>query len=136
LPRSLLACASIRTWFARCSSNGASVLTEGQLQMAREPRLPREHEAVHVRTDELVARLATLPSAQLTRISVGRFRGSFQHGEYAYAQVVELGGFQVSGPCAVDEITRRFGPGAFRISAYGFDPAGLRWEVLVDALAS
>jgi len=61
--------------------------------------------------------------------------GSSGH-QHAYAQVVELGGFQVSGPCAVDEITRRFGPGAFRISAYGFEPAGLRWEVLVDALAS
>ena len=109
-------------------------LTEGQLQMTREPRLPREHEVAHVQTEELVALLGTLPSAQPTRISVGRFRGSFQHGEHAYAQVVELGGFQVSGPCAVDEITRRFGPGGFRVTAYGFDPAGLRWEVLVDTL--
>ncbi|MEP6862944.1 MAG: helix-turn-helix transcriptional regulator [Deltaproteobacteria bacterium] len=109
-------------------------LTEGQLQMTREPRLPREHEVAQVRAEELVARLGTLPNGKLTRISIGRFRGSFQHGEHSYAQVVELGGFQVSGPCAVHEITHRFGPGAFRITAYGFDPTGLRWEVLVDGL--
>jgi hypothetical protein len=111
-------------------------LTEGQLQMTREPRMPREDEVVRVRAAGLGTRLAELPQGKLTRISVGRYRGSFQHGEHAYAEVLELGGFHVSGPCSVAEITRRFGSGAFRITAYGFDPAGLRWEVLVDGLAA
>ena len=75
-------------------------LTDGQLQMTREPRLPREHEVAHIRTDELVALLGTLPNAQLTRISVGRFRGSFQHGEHAYAQVVKLVDFRYRAPAS------------------------------------
>lgn len=107
-------------------------LTSGQLQMTREPRLPRHDEVVRVRHAGLVSRLAELPDGKLTRISVGRFRGPYQHGEHEYAEVVELGGFHVSGPCAVEEITRRFGSGAFRVTAYGFLPAGLRWEVLVS----
>lgn len=111
-------------------------LTEGQLQMTREPRIPREHEVVRVRAAGLGARLAELPQGTLTRISVGRFRGSYQHGDHEYAQVFELGGFHVSGPCLVEDITQRFGPGAFRITAYGFEPSGLRWEVLVDGLTA
>ena len=111
-------------------------LTEGQLQMTREPRMPREDEVIRVRAAELGARLAELPQGRLTRISVGRFRGSFQHGEHAYAEVFELGGFHVSGACSISEITRRFGSGAFRITAFGFDPAGLRWEVLAEGLTA
>lgn len=109
-------------------------LTEGQLQMAREPRMPREHEIAHALPDGLASRLADLRQGQLTRISVARFRGPFQHGDHAYAEVVELGGFHVSGPCEVAEITRRFGPGDYRVTAYGFDPPGLRWELLVDGI--
>ncbi len=112
-------------------------LTEGQLQMTREPRLPRTDEAVRVRRAELVSRLAELPCGQLTRISVGRYRGLYQHGEHEYAEIVELGGFHLSGPCGVEEITRRFGSGPFRITAYGFEPAGLRWELLlIDEIGS
>ncbi len=109
-------------------------LTEGQLQLAREPGMPRENEVTHASRDALVSRLAKLPNGQVTRISAGRFRGPFQHGDHAYAEVVELGGFHVSGPCTVEEITRRFGPGDYRITAYGFDPPGLRWELLVEGL--
>jgi AcrR family transcriptional regulator len=111
-------------------------LIEGQLQMTREPRIPRKDEAVRVRYADLDSRLAELPHGQLTRISVGRFRGGYQHGEHEYAEVLELGGFHVSGPCTAEEITRRFGSGGFRITAYGFDPACLRWEVFVEDLAS
>jgi hypothetical protein len=34
----------------------------------------------------------------------------------------------------VDEITRRFGAGDHRVTAYGFEPPGLRWELLVSGL--
>jgi hypothetical protein len=109
-------------------------LTEGQLRMDGEPHMPRLHEIERARPDKLSARLAELPANVLTRISVARFRDDFQHGEFQYALVVELGGFHVSGPCGLEEITRRFGPGGYRVSAYGFDPPGLRWELLVDGL--
>lgn len=109
-------------------------LSEGQLRMAREPRLPRRGETPGASSEKLAERLAELPEAELTRISVGRSRGDFQHGELEFIEVVELGGFHVSGPCALEEITRRFGPGDYRITAYGFDPPGLRWELLVDGL--
>jgi DNA-binding transcriptional MerR regulator len=109
-------------------------LVEGQLRLDREPRMPRANEIEHARTETLATRLAELPANELTRISVARFREEFQHGEYEYARVHELGGFHVSGPCSVEEITRRYGPGSYRVTAYGFEPSGLRWELLVDGL--
>jgi hypothetical protein len=42
----------------------------------------------------------------------------------------------IAGPCTSDQITRRYGPGNYRVTAYGFEPAGLRWEVLVKDLRS
>jgi hypothetical protein len=48
--------------------------------------------------------------------------------------VVELGGFHVSGPCRVDEITSRYGHGDYRITSCGFDPPGVRWELMVEGL--
>lgn len=123
---------SVRALFEQWSLG----LTEGQLQMAREPRMPRDHEVAHVRPESLASHLAELPQGQLTRISVGRYRGNFQHGEHTYTEVVELGGFHVSGPCGVSEITRRFGPGDYRVTAYEFDPSGLRWELLVEGIAA
>ncbi len=77
-----------------------------------------------------------LPAAELTRISVARFREEFQHGDHEYLRVDELGGFLASGPCRVEEITRRFGPGSYRITAYAIDGAALRWEILVEGLAA
>ena len=78
-----------------------------------------------------------LPESQVTRISVGRWRGALPAGEDRadYAWIVELGGFHVAGPCTVNEITRRYGPGGYRITAYAFDGAGVRWEVLIEDLA-
>ncbi len=111
-------------------------LTEGQLRMSREPRVPRATEIPRTKCETLATRLAELPDAQPTRISVGRLREEFPHGDHEYLDVVELGGFHVSGPCAIGEITRRFGPGDYRITAYGFDPPGLRWELLVDGMPS
>lgn len=109
-------------------------LTEGQLRMNREPTVPREHETPRATPATLAARLAALPESQLTRISVGRYRGPFQHGVHEYAELVELGGFLVSGPCDPSEITQRFGGGDYRVTAYGFAPPGLRWEVIVEEL--
>jgi hypothetical protein len=109
-------------------------LTEGQLRMEREPRIPRLCETERVHPEGLAAKLAELPPNEVTRISVARYREDFQHGEYEYARVIELGGFHVSGACSIQEITQRFGPGGYRVTAYGFDPAGLRWEVLVEGL--
>jgi hypothetical protein len=48
---------------------------------------------------------------------------------------VELGGFHVSGPCGLDDIVRRYGPGSYRVTAYGFEPPALLWEVLVEDLS-
>lgn len=73
----------------------------------------------------------------MTRISVGRWRGVYPAGEDRadYAWIIELGGFHVSGPCTSDDITRRYGPGSYRVTAYCFDPPALRWEVLVEDLS-
>jgi hypothetical protein len=109
-------------------------LCEGQLRMAREPRLPRRGEIPRASPETLATRLSELPSGTITRISAGRSRGDFQHGELEFIEIIELGGFHVSGPCGLDEITRRFGPGDYRVTAYGFDPTGLRWELLVSGL--
>lgn len=110
-------------------------LVEGRLRVEGVVIAPREHELVRIGPAELAARLAALP-AELTRISVARYRGSYMatsaDGEDAeFADVLELGGFHASGPCARTEITDRYGRGDYRVTAYGFDPPGLRWEVLV-----
>jgi AcrR family transcriptional regulator len=112
-------------------------LTERMLRK-RQPRVPIVDDIEKVDRGELEERLAALPDAEVTRLSVGRYRGPFPAGEgderADYAWIAELGGFHVSGPCAVDEITGRYGPGSYRITAYGFDPPGLRWEVLIEEL--
>ena len=46
-----------------------------------------------------------------------------------YRNLAELGGFDVSGPIALADIMARVGAGEYRVTAYGFDPRGLRWEV-------
>jgi len=111
-------------------------LTEGQLRK-REPNLPLEHDIMHVSPRLLAERLDTLPAGEVTRISIGRWRGIHPAGDdqAPYAWVTELGGFHVAGPSTPADITRRYGPGNYRVSAYGFDPPGLRWEVLVEELS-
>ncbi|KAB2900869.1 MAG: hypothetical protein F9K40_08920 [Kofleriaceae bacterium] len=109
-------------------------LTEGQLRMHREPAVPRTNEIPRVTQDVLASHLARLPEGELTRISVARYRGAYAHGDHDYLRVNELGGFHAAGPVAVDEIVRRYGGGSLRITAYGFDPGGVRWEMLVDGL--
>lgn len=110
-------------------------LIEGQLAKKR-PGSQLQSDLACASTSELVRRLASLPTAQVTRISVGRWRGVLAADDLDHAWIVELGGFLVSGPCSLSEITQRFGRGSYRISAYGFEPAGLRWELLVEDLAS
>jgi hypothetical protein len=110
-------------------------LVEAQLDR-KHPNVQLEAEIEKVHRDELERRLDALPEAQTTRISVGRWRGPCLAGEDPadYAWIVELGGFVVAGPCTTSEITRRHGPGSYRVTAYGFEAAGLRWELLVRDL--
>jgi hypothetical protein len=49
-------------------------LTEGQLQK-REPHLPLQEDIVQVSAKQLAERLETIPGGQVTRISIGRWRG-------------------------------------------------------------
>jgi transcriptional regulator with XRE-family HTH domain len=128
-------------------------LTEGELQRP-EPLLPtddqRRARERHVKADGLARLLADLPMNTRTRISLARDVGEAFFGEgpngfpLEARNVVELGGFVVMGPIETSEIARRFGAGDFRITAYGFDPPGVRWEVFatisreteVEALAA
>ena len=115
-------------------------LIEGQLRMESRPWVPLDRDYVRRSPDQLAALLAELPHA-LTRISVGRYRGEYmattpEDTDGSFAHISELGGFHVSGPCDPTVITERFGNGSYRVSAYGFDPPMLRWEVLVAGLAA
>jgi hypothetical protein len=88
---------------------------------------------------QLAQLLAALPSKQSTRISIARVVGEFvipedtekDAGFVEYRNLCELGGFDVSGPVTVADILARVGAGEYRVSAYGFEPRGLRWEVFV-----
>jgi hypothetical protein len=87
---------------------------------------------------ELAQLLAALPSKQSTRISIARMIREFMISEGTAADafvedrnLCELGGFDASGPLAVADIIARVGAGEYRASACGFEPRGLRWEVLV-----
>jgi hypothetical protein len=114
-------------------------LTEGELQRP-EPLLPTDQERQarerHVTAAELARLLADLPMGAHTRISVAADLGEafFGEGPAGYPRearnVIERGGFVAAGPIPPTEIARRYGAGAFRITAYGFDPPGMRWEVL------
>jgi hypothetical protein len=108
-------------------------LIEAQLTK-KKPGSPLQNDLPCVHKVELIRRLGALPEGQVTRISVGRWRGVHPADDLEYAWIVELGGFLVSGPCTVTEIIGRFGRGSYRVSAFGFDPAGLRWELLIEDL--
>jgi transcriptional regulator with XRE-family HTH domain len=115
-------------------------LIEGQLRDARAPQVPLDRDYLRISVAELATRLAELPEG-VTRISVARYRGAFnaptpEDGEAEYAWVSELGGFHVAGSCDVGEMVRRFGKGDFRITAYGFNPPGLLWEVIVKGMGA
>jgi hypothetical protein len=118
-------------------------LWAGELQR-KEPALPARHtdqDVIRHATPVLLAQLlAALPAKQTTRISVARVVGEFAvpdvndaspAGFVEYRNLCELGGFDVSGPIAVADIMARVGAGEYRVSAYGFEPRGLRWEVFV-----
>jgi hypothetical protein len=82
--------------------------------------------------------LAALPSNESTRISIARMIGELMISDgtaadafVEYRNLCELGGFGVANPIAVADIMARVGAGEYRVSAYGFEPRGLRWEVFV-----
>jgi hypothetical protein len=110
-------------------------LIEAQLDK-KQPNVPHEDDIEKLPPDELARRLQSLPQGRITRISVGRWRGTCPAGvdPAEYAWIVELGGFLVAGPCTPNEITHRYGPGSYRVTTYGFDPPELRWEALVTRL--
>lgn len=77
---------------------------------------------------------------QSTRISIARIVGEFAIPDandadpasfVEYRNLCELGGFDVSGPISIADVIARVGAGEYRVSAYGFEPRGLRWEVFV-----
>ncbi len=117
-------------------------LWAGELQR-KEPALPARHtdqDAIRrVTAVQLAQLLAALPAKQTTRISVARVVGEFvipegpenESGFVEYRNLSELGGFDVSGPIALADIMARVGAGEYRVSAYGFEPRALRWEVFV-----
>ena len=116
-------------------------LWAGELQR-KEPALAARHtdqEASRwVTSVQLAQLLAALPAKQSTRISIARVVGEFMipddtdaNGFVEYRNLSELGGFDVSGPIALADIVARVGAGEYRLSAYGFEPRGLRWEVFV-----
>ena len=116
-------------------------LWAGELQH-KEPALPAPHsdqDAIrHATPVHLAHLLAALPPKQSTRISIARMLGEFMISEgtgadafVEYRNLCELGGFDVTGPSSVADIVARVGAGEYRVSAYGFEPRGLRWEVFV-----
>lgn len=117
-------------------------LWSGELQH-KEPALPArntDEEAIRrVTPVQLAQLLASLPAKQTTRISIARLLGEFMipdgpavnAGFVEYRNLSELGGFDVSGPIALADLVARVGAGEYRLSAYGFEPRGLRWEVFV-----
>lgn len=120
-------------------------LWAGELQRpepALPPRLSDQDATRRVSREQLFDLLAALPDKQPTRISVARMVGEYTLPDPAdaasfteYRNLTELGGFVVSGPTSISEITNRFGGGEYRIAAYGLEVRGLRWEVfttLVD----
>lgn len=113
----------------------------GELQRP-EPALPPRHSdqdaSRRVTPVQLAQLLQALPERQSTRLSIARVLGEFMipddtsvHGGVEYSNLTELGGFTVTGPIALADVAARVGPGEYRVSAYGFDPRGLRWEVFV-----
>lgn len=122
-------------------------LWAGELQR-NEPALPARHtdqDAIRrVTREQLAQLLAALPEKHSTRISIARVvgecvvpDGTEEHAGFVeYRNLCELGGFFVCGPITLAEITGRIGAGEYRVSAYGLDSPGLRWEVfttLVEA---
>ena len=116
-------------------------LWAGELQQ-KEPALPARHTDQdvirRVTPVQLAQLLAALPSKQSTRISIARMVGEFMipedtsgNGFVEYRNLCELGGFDASGPMSVADISARVGAGEYRVTAYGFEPRGLRWEVFV-----
>lgn len=113
-------------------------LIERQLRGGKAPHVQLDRDYDRCDPEELAARIAKLPQA-LTRISVGRYHGEYTtttpEGDRAeYAWIRELGGFVVSGPFELSEITNRYGAGDYRITAYELEPPAFRWEVLVTDL--
>jgi len=104
-------------------------LVEAALRGPREPRTPHRREMTFASAETLQRLLAELPTNELTRISVARYRGEFMTHDREYADLVELGGF-TTGPTEVAALAQRYGRGDFRVSAVSA-VGDLRWEFIV-----
>lgn len=116
-------------------------LWAGELQH-KEPALPARHTDQdvirRVTPVQLAQLLAALPSKQSTRISIGahdrRVHDLGRHRSRRVRRVsksMRAGWFDVPAPIAVADLIARVGAGEYRVSAYGFEPRGLRWEVFL-----
>jgi hypothetical protein len=110
-------------------------LVEGELANAHhalpmdDARRLRER---HMPAGGLAELLASLPVGTRTRISVARDLGDFYAETGEARSVVELGGIVVTGPIDPTVLSRRYGKGAVRITAYCLEPRGCLWEVLSE----
>jgi len=110
-------------------------LTEGEIDRQSVPALPagesRRQRERFVTPAAFARLLAELPLGTRTRISIARNLGDDDMAENGgeIRRVVELAGFVVVGPIDPGEIARRYGPGDYRVTSYGFEPPGVRWEV-------
>jgi len=104
-------------------------MSDGLLQPGQRVRVREDYPPGHIRTPFYIRGKV----GHVTRV-LGEFMISEGTGPNAfveYRNLCELGGFDASGPIAVADLVSRVGAGEYRVSAYGFDPRGLRWEVFV-----
>jgi hypothetical protein len=110
-------------------------LVEGELSSPRhalpvdDSRRLRER---HLPAGGLAELLANLPLGTRTRISVARDLGDFYAESGEARNVVELGGVVVTGPVDPATLSRRYGKGPVRVTAYCLEPRGCLWEVLTE----
>jgi len=84
-----------------------------------------------VKQPDLELMLAAIPLGPSVRISIARSLGVNDYVDGGQVRrLVELVGLVVQGPFSVDELLRRHGPGEYRVTAYGLEPFGLRFEVI------
>jgi hypothetical protein len=63
---------------------------------------------------------------------VARDLGDFYAESGEARNVVELGGLVVTGPVDAAILSRRYGKGPVRVTAYCLEPRGCLWEVLTE----
>jgi hypothetical protein len=99
-------------------------------KMHKKGRSPRTIQTFVHETNKYLADWLERPFSELTGEKLAELHQQIkdnQHGDYLYPEVAELGGFVVAGPCAIDEIVRHFGAGAYRVTGYGSHVRRSEW---------